>query len=244
MVVTDFRGQGRSETGSGHYTIPLLSHDTAALLDAIGVGNQPVHVVGFSLGAAVGLQLALDHPSKVKSLTITGFVSAYEANWLGWFISQPTMIRLLGMYNFGVLAGDAVKASEKTKREFSEILMMNDVEGYIKTANADTDMEAAKRAAKGEQGEQGVVASQRYFNLTSRLPELRMPVLNIHAEFDDLAGFTYDLKKKDMGLVENGRLVEVAGVSHFLPLDDEVQWNRLVLDFVKEIDSGKVTITK
>ena len=42
--------------------------DAAALLDELGV--RRAHIVGHSTGAAIGAQLALDHPEKVHTLTM------------------------------------------------------------------------------------------------------------------------------------------------------------------------------
>ena len=62
----------RGWVGSTHTPGPVSIHqhaaDAAALLDRLGVA--PVHVVGHSSGAAVGAQLALDHPDTVHTLTL------------------------------------------------------------------------------------------------------------------------------------------------------------------------------
>ena len=42
--------------------------DAAALLDHLGL--RRAHIVGYSTGAAIGAQLALDHPEKVHTLTM------------------------------------------------------------------------------------------------------------------------------------------------------------------------------
>jgi len=58
VLLLDFRGQGRSETPSpGPYTVEQMALDVAATLHALRLDR--VHVVGYSLGAAVALQLAV-----------------------------------------------------------------------------------------------------------------------------------------------------------------------------------------
>jgi pimeloyl-ACP methyl ester carboxylesterase len=62
----------RGWVGSTHTPGPVSIHqhvaDAAALLDDLGVPTA--HVVAHSSGAAVGAQLALDHPDKVHTLTL------------------------------------------------------------------------------------------------------------------------------------------------------------------------------
>src|SRR3954454_17690762 len=49
--------------------------DVAALVDTLGL--QPVHLVGWSMGAAVVLQHLLDAPERVASVTLVAPVSPY-----------------------------------------------------------------------------------------------------------------------------------------------------------------------
>jgi pimeloyl-ACP methyl ester carboxylesterase len=50
------------------YTISDLADDTVALMDALGM--QSAHVVGASMGGFIAQTVALDHPSRVRSLTL------------------------------------------------------------------------------------------------------------------------------------------------------------------------------
>jgi pimeloyl-ACP methyl ester carboxylesterase len=68
LVVPDLRGHGRSPRGRGRLTAETMAADVAALLDTLGA--PPAHVVGLSLGGCVALALALDHPARVRSLTL------------------------------------------------------------------------------------------------------------------------------------------------------------------------------
>lgn len=64
----DLRGRGdtRSSSSNGDYSVPGLARDLRAFLDAMGLTSA--HLVGHSLGAGVILQLALDAPHYVRSL--------------------------------------------------------------------------------------------------------------------------------------------------------------------------------
>jgi 3-oxoadipate enol-lactonase len=67
-VATDHRDVGESTYVSDPYTPAHLAADTAAVMDAIGVG--PAHVVGYSLGGATAQELALARPDLVRSLVL------------------------------------------------------------------------------------------------------------------------------------------------------------------------------
>lgn len=58
----------RGEKADIPYDLTDLSNDVALLMEALGIGSA--HIFGMSLGGIVAQQLAIDHPSKVRSLTI------------------------------------------------------------------------------------------------------------------------------------------------------------------------------
>jgi pimeloyl-ACP methyl ester carboxylesterase len=76
-IAPDLRGYGDTEDLLVDATRGARdwSEDLKALSDALG--DQPAHLVGWSLGAAPLLQFALDYPTLVKSLTLVNPVSPY-----------------------------------------------------------------------------------------------------------------------------------------------------------------------
>ena len=72
VVRFDHRDCGRSTRfgPDAAYLLDDLAADAVGLLDHLGV--ESAHVVGRSMGAMVGQVLALDHPSRVRSLTMFG----------------------------------------------------------------------------------------------------------------------------------------------------------------------------
>ncbi len=87
MLVFDHRGVGRSPLGIEPISINQMARDAEALMDA--VGWESAHVVGHSMGGIVAQQLALNVPSRVRSLCLLctfskGRQAARLTPWVLW----------------------------------------------------------------------------------------------------------------------------------------------------------------
>lgn len=70
VIAYDHRGSGRSAPWLAPVSMAMLAADAARVLNECGL--QSAHVVGVSMGAMVGLELAVRMPSRVKSLVLIG----------------------------------------------------------------------------------------------------------------------------------------------------------------------------
>ena len=68
VIAYDHRGVGWSPGIEKPFTIAELADDAAALLDRLGVDRA--HVLGISMGGMVAQELALNHPERVRTLTL------------------------------------------------------------------------------------------------------------------------------------------------------------------------------
>ena len=73
VIAVELQGHGRTRDVGRPLTYQGMAADTAALLGALKVPR--VHVGGYSMGGAVGLQMALDHPELVDRLVCFGGAS-------------------------------------------------------------------------------------------------------------------------------------------------------------------------
>lgn len=71
-IVYDFRGIGASDVPDGGYTTKEMAVDALALLDALDIPRAQVG--GYSLGAAIGQEMAIAAPERIASLSLySGF---------------------------------------------------------------------------------------------------------------------------------------------------------------------------
>ncbi|WNG59606.1 alpha/beta fold hydrolase [Archangium gephyra] len=64
----DLRGRGLTRGPALPQSLPTHAADLHGLLDSLGL--MRVHLIGHSLGSAVAMQLALEHPERVHTLTV------------------------------------------------------------------------------------------------------------------------------------------------------------------------------
>ena len=194
----DLRGHGTAPDAAPGTSLEDLAEDVADL-----VARLPgrAHVVGFSLGALVATELALDHPGLVRSLTLVSGVANRSAAERGAVVGRLRAARadLEATYRAAVdrwfspgwSAGepglaDRVLATLRANRPSSYLAC------YALFATADAE-------------------------LWPRLPDLHLPVHAITGSDDP--GSTPAMSTAVAARVRNGRCTVVPGARHLLPLE-------------------------
>lgn len=103
VIRFDTRGHGDSPVPDGPYTVEDLAGDVLALADDLGVDRFAY--CGLSLGGAIGQQLALDRPDRIRSLVLCCTAASFgepsgwheraarvRAEGTGWLV-EPTRER-------------------------------------------------------------------------------------------------------------------------------------------------------
>ena len=109
VIVADSRGHGRSTRSAEPYSYGLMASDVVALLDTLKVDK--VNLVGWSDGGIIGLDIAMNHPERLKKL----FAFGANSNVAGL---KPT-VETDEVFNryVGIAGGDYAKISP-TPTEF------------------------------------------------------------------------------------------------------------------------------
>ena len=100
VYALEFQGHGRTTDIERPITYPNLAGDVAAFMDAMGI--EKADIFGYSMGAAAGLRLAIDHPEKVDQLVAASV--AYDSS--GW---QPAFVAFIPQMVPEIFVGTAME---------------------------------------------------------------------------------------------------------------------------------------
>lgn len=70
LIIFDNRGMGNSTANATPFSIRLFAQDTAGLLDILHIDRADI--MGWSMGALIAVETALQRPDKVKNLVLYG----------------------------------------------------------------------------------------------------------------------------------------------------------------------------
>jgi len=98
VLLPDLPGCGYSEGLAPGYTIADLAAALWRWIDGLGIENP--NLVGFSMGGAVGLEMALLRPRAVPRLVLINSLASYRVDhWTKWCTARidAALVRLLGI---------------------------------------------------------------------------------------------------------------------------------------------------
>src|SRR5438445_4868289 len=90
VIGVDLQSHGRSRAAYGPMTFEAMAEDIAALIEKLGL--ERVAIMGFSLGGAVGLRTAIQHPDLVERLVLVSTVFKRS----GWFPEMTAGMDAMG----------------------------------------------------------------------------------------------------------------------------------------------------
>lgn len=204
-IAPDLPGHGRSDPlPSSSPSIRDYSEAVAGLMETLG--TREAAVVGHSMGGAVALQLALDHPEKVRALVL--------ANTGAKLGVSPLLLQVLRENFRGAMeVGWNSMLGGKGRRREEEL---KELEGEMKRTRPEVglaDFEACDA-----------------FDCRTRLSEIKKPVLIVGGRDDTLTPPWYQeyLHQK----LEGSSLVILKEVGHLSMVEDPLSFNSALLDFL------------
>jgi len=194
----------------GPFTIPQLAGDLAALLQSLGA--LPAHLVGWSMGGMVALQLAADAPAAVASLTVVNS----GPDWTPKTPLQHLALRLRGVVT--TFVGPGPMAQVLARKLFPAPAQAELRRSYI------ARMGRNDRAAYA-----ALLAAIVGWSVAERLPSLTMPTLVVASDGDYTSVAS---KEAWVRRLPDARLVVVPGTRHALPLEAPERLLAVLLDFL------------
>jgi 3-oxoadipate enol-lactonase len=196
VIMPDLPGCGLSAVMAGGYAIKGFAESLWALMDHLGV-MQP-NVIGFSLGGAVALEMALQRPASVPRLVLINSLASYRIDhWRKWLEARipAALVRVLGMrWMARLLAGRVLP-------ELWQRPMRDRAVAVIGAVPAATYL--------------GMAAALEAWTATERLDLLRSRILLIAAEHD----YTPLAEKRALAALLGARILVVNGSRHGTPFD-------------------------
>ncbi len=211
----DRRGFGRSDAANGNF-----SHwqDLSALMNTLGL--EAAHLVGSSMGGAVMVDFALEHPEKAKSLVlISSALNGLQPQGEPPKPLQGLMAALKAndLDRAAALAVDIWVAGPRRKAERVSLPVRLSAQEMALTALKNVTVQEEPLAPPAAQ----------------RLGELRLPTLVVVGELDDVS--VQETGQRLTAGIASAREITVSGAAHMLNMEKPAQFNHQVLEFLKGI---------
>jgi len=223
-IAIDNRGSGRSEKPEGPYSLEQMAADAVAVLDAEGVGRA--HVVGHSMGSYVAQTMAVQHPDRLRSLTLAGTACRHQPWRLDLLARWQETARTQGVHAWARRAFPWL-LGPRTAWTFGLFINMLWPMILRQPAHAfDGQIEALLNAPDCERG---------------RLESVDVPTLVVCGARDTLT--TPGDAAEVASLIPDSRLVTLKGAGHGLMLEAAPDFNAAVLGFLAELTRADAAST-
>jgi 3-oxoadipate enol-lactonase len=211
LIVPDLPGSGHSEPLRAAYSVEGMAAALWALCDHLDV--RRVHIVGFSLGGAVALEMALQRPEQVSKLGLINSLATYRLDhWRKWLEAALTLVLvpIIGMRRAARLAARRLFPmpwQESLRERATAAVSAVPCERYLHTGRALLKWSAIER-----------------------LELLRAKALVIAAEND----FTPVEEKRALAARLGAAFMMVRGSRHGTPFDSVRATNEALLAFIND----------
>jgi 3-oxoadipate enol-lactonase len=211
VVAVDLPGHGRSALPHGRLTIERMAVDVGAVLAGLAVG--PAHVVGLSLGACVGLRLALAMPAWVRSLTLVNPFARLQLAGPGDVGRLVLRILLLGTAPMSSVAAHVAR----------RLFPWPEQRALYEAA-------VASLAATPRRAYFTVMRALARFDARGQVAAIRHPTLIVVGDRDTSVPLAAKLALARA--IPGARLLVVPGSGHATPYDRPEVFNRAIVEFL------------
>ncbi|MDO8124548.1 MAG: alpha/beta fold hydrolase [Candidatus Hermodarchaeota archaeon] len=209
-IMVDLKGFGKSTKPHKEYRVHSHADDLFTLLQHLKITQT--HVCGLSMGGMVAEVLVIKYPQLVRGLILADS-AAMIANY-----AVSDRLTLISEHDMNWFADWGTKkilrlASDEAQNHVREMIRRVDRNDY--------------RLA---------IISTAGFNIANELKKIQNPVLIIQGEKDETVPMWHAEQLKSW--IPEAKFVIMKGASHMTPVDNPAEFNMLVLDFLKEVDTA------
>lgn len=206
---------------------------------AIGADSSNFYIVGNSWGGILGMEYALKYQNNLKGLLISNMMAS--APEYGKYAEEVLSKQMRPEVLSEIKALEAKK--DFSNPRYMELLIPHFYHEHICRLKEWPDgLNRAMKHVNGEiytlmQGpsEFGISGRLTYWDVKSRLKEIKVPTLMIGAKYDTMDQKAMEQQSK---LVQRGRFLFCPNGSHLSMWDDQKIFMNGVIKFIKEVDAG------
>ena len=208
------------------YSQARAADDIAAVLDHLGI--EKAHVVGLSMGGFATLHFGFRHAARALSLCVAGCGYGAEKGQQDKFRSEVAAVAAF-LDEHGIEAFAARYAYGPTRVQFEN----KDIRGFneFRQQLAEHSATGARNTQLGVQGERPSL-----YDLTDQMAALTVPTLILTGD-EDWPCLQPALLMKQAS--PSAALSVMPNCGHTINLEDPDQFNRLVGDFIVQVDAGR-----
>jgi pimeloyl-ACP methyl ester carboxylesterase len=208
------------------YSQARAADDIASVLDHLGIAKA--HVVGLSMGGFATLHFGFRHPARALSLCVAGCGYGAEAGQRDRFRAEVDAVAAF-LDSQGIEAFAAKYAYGPTRVQFEN----KDPRGF-----AEFRQQLAEHSAVGARNTQLGVQKERpsLYDLVDQMKALTVPTLILTGD-EDWPCLQPALLMKQT--IPSAALSVMPNCGHTINIEDPDQFNRLVGEFLMQVDAGR-----
>ena len=212
VITLDLRGHGQTDKPKGPYSIPMFANDIAELIKSLKIGQ--VHIVGISLGGAIGFNFAIDYPDITKSLTVVNMSASVPIKTFKekqMFFMRVLIVKLMGMKKMGKVLAKRLfikPEQEKLRERMATRWAENDKKSYL-----------------------SALKTLKNWSVLDKIHEIKCPTLIISADEDYTP---LEVKKEYTALIPDAKLVVIEDARHAVSAEKPEEFNTILMDFLKQ----------
>jgi 3-oxoadipate enol-lactonase len=208
------------------YSYRHVMRDAVAVLDHLKI--ESAHIIGLSMGGYTTLQVALNHPARVRSMTLAG-TGAGSERWYTETFHKNSRALALVFEREGSAAVAKTYGNGPSRIPFA----IKDARGFAEFAKrlAGHDAQGSTHMSRGFQG-----ARPSLYDFEDDIRKLKTPALIVVGDEDDRCiEPSLFLKQK----IAASGLVMLPKTGHLVNLEEPDLFNLVVGDFLSRVDAGR-----